>query len=260
MPADLPATMTTRALLEEQPKLSRAANPRALEELVAQERARQDGRLAVLRRLREEAERVLGAPPDSRGSPGIGARLRTLLQRRRARGPTHEHELRTRYEAAQLRARRAVTFAETLTELSQELGAENERLRSLLADLERDDSALDDLIRRLRACDDQGDPISRRAHELEGQRDAVRAAEDRLLRLLESERMLAARVDALRDDVARSSRRAGERLDEAGALLRSLATRDDSAQVLADLDRALVELLGALDDSARRMVDEREGS
>lgn len=241
----------------EQPQLSRAASPRALDELVAQERTRQDARLAVLRRLREEAERVLSAASStpSSSSPSVGARLRSLLRRRRASAPNHERSLRARYEDAQLRARRAHAFAETLADLARELVLEGERLRGLLADLERDDDALDLHLRRLRSHDVPGDPVERRAQDCEALRDAVRAAQDRLLRLNESERMLLVRVDSLRDEVERSARAASQRLDDMGTTLRSLATQQDSAQVLADLERALSELFGALDDSTRKVRD-----
>lgn len=223
--------------------------------MVAQERARQDGRLAVLRRLREEAERVLSTVGPTSVSPGIGARLRTMLRRKRSKAPNTERALRARYEDAQLRTRRALTFAETLADLSRELVAEGERLRGLLADLERDDLTLGDLIRRLRAHDEQSERIASCAQEHEMLRDAVRAAEDRLLRLVESERMLLLRIETLRDDVERCARDAGRRLDDLGATLRSLATRDDSQLVLADLERALRELFGALDDGTRKLRD-----
>ncbi len=256
MPADPPAPSSLEALLAERPALSRASSPRALDELVGQERARQDGRMAVLRRLRAEADRML--PSASATSPvaGVGARLRTLLRRRRGRAPTTERELRARYEAAQLRARRAHAFAETLAELARELHDEESRLRALLAELDHDDGLLGDLLRRLRSCDDPHDRARYRAGELESLRDATRATEDRLLKLVESERMLLLRVDALRRDVERAAHEASERLDDVAATLRSLATRDDAQRVLADLERALAELLGALDASARQVRDE----
>lgn len=249
MAVDPPAT-SKLGRSEEPLALSRAASPRALDEIVAQERARQDGRLVVLRRLREEAERVLAAPGTAGAGPGIGARLKTLLRRRR-RGPTTERELRARYEDAQLRARRALVFAETLADLGRELTAEVERLQTLLAELERDDRTLTDHLARLRSSLDPDERAARRALEVETLRDAVRAAEDRLLRLAESERMLLTRVDHLRAEVERAARDAGRRLDDLGASLRDLATRDDADRVLADLERALAELLGALEKDAR---------
>lgn len=253
MPADLQAPATVRALLDERPTLSRAASLRALDEIVAQERVRQDGRMAALHRLREEADRILASAAAPAPTAGIGARLRTLLSRRRRARAGTEQQLRARYEDAQLRARRAFAFAETLAELARELGAEDDRVRALLAELQRDDATLDELIRRLRACDAEHERALERAREHELLRDGVRAAEDRLLRLLEGERMLLVRVSALRAEVERTARLASERLDDMGATLRGLATREDSERVLADLERSLGELVDALDASARQL-------
>lgn len=253
MPADLQAPASVRALLDERPALSRAASLRTLDEIVAQERVRQDGRMAALHRIRAEADRILSSAIALTPSPGIGARLRTLLTRRRRARAATEQQLRARYEDAQVRARRAFAFAETLAELARELSSEDERVRGLLAELQRDDVTLDDLIRRLRACDAEHERAQERAREHEGLRDAVRAAEDRLLRLLESERMLLVRVSALRAEVERTARVASERLDDMGATLRGLATREDSERVLADLERSLSELVSALDASAREL-------
>ncbi|OGQ18345.1 MAG: hypothetical protein A2138_20585 [Deltaproteobacteria bacterium RBG_16_71_12] len=256
-------------VLEEQPTLSRSSSVRALDEIVAQERVRQDGRFAALRRLRDDTERALAAPAPA--APSWPRRLAGLLARPRRRRASTEHELRRRYQDAQLRARRAVSFTETLAELSRELGSELERLRALLADLASDDRTLDSLIGRLRAaagdaearravarddderrrCEDRAERVSRRAQEQDALRDAVRAAEDRLLRLVESERMSLARVDALRAEVARAARTASQRLDDLGATLRARATTDDAERVLAELEEALAALFGALDDDAR---------
>ena len=274
MPTAPPSFTGLDDVLDERPALSRGASTRALDEIVAQERVRQDGRFAVLRRLREQAERVLQDAPTA--APALGTRVRRLLHRRPQRPPTTERELRARFEDAQVRARRAASFAETLGELSGELSSELARLGALLAELAKDDETLDDLIRRLRAAagDAELQPLAaasdggrrpyaeraeragRRAQEHEVLRDAVRAAEDRLLRLVESERMLLVRVDALRGDVERTARDAGRRLDDVGATLRALATSDDADRVLADLERALAELFGALDDSNRKLRDE----
>ncbi len=253
--ADPTAPTSLDALLAERPHLSRAASARALDELVAHERTRQDARLAVLRRLRDEADRVLLAPVGQPRMVGVGARLRALLRQRRARGPTTERALRARYEDAQLGARRAYAFAETLADLARELHQEDARLRQLLLELERDDALLDELLGRLRACDDPHDRARHRAAEVEGLRDATRATEDRLLKLVESERMLAVRVEALRVDVEQTARHAAERLDDVATTLRALATRDDTERVLADLERALTDLFGALDAAARRVRD-----
>lgn len=255
MTVDLPAPTSLEALLAERPALSRAANARALDELVAHERARQDGRLAVLRRLRAEADRMLMASDAKPALSGIGDRLRTLLRRRRARGPTTERELRARYEDAQLRARRAFAFAETLADLARELVQEDGRLRALLDELQRDDATLSALLVRLRGVDDPHDRARHRASELEALRDATRATEDRLLKLVESERMLFLRVEALRADIERSAQQASGRLDDVATALRTLATHDDAQRVMADLERALADLFGALDATARQVRD-----
>lgn len=254
--------------LDERLALSRAASVRALDEIVAQERIRQDGRFAALRRMRDETERALVT--QDAATPSWRARLARLLDHRARRRGSSEHELRRRYEDAQLRARRALSFAETLAELSRDLNAELDRLRALLAELASDDRTLDGVIVRLRAaagdaesrravsrddaersrCDDRAERASRRAQEHETLRDAVRATEDRLIRLVENERMSLARVDALRAEVARVARAASQRLDDLGAVLRSRATVDDSERVLAELEQALAALAGALGDDA----------
>lgn len=256
--------------LDERLALSRAASARVLDEIVAQERVRQDGRFAALRRLRDETERVLAAPTASPRS--LRARLAGVLGRGRRARADGEHELRRRYEDAQVRARRALAFAETLAELSRELAAELARLRALLAELAEDERKLDAAIGRLRALGGEAEVrrsaerdeqqrgrleehlerATRRAQEHEALREAVHAAEDRLLRLVESERMSLVRVDALRAEVERAARAAGQRLDDIGATLRARATTDDTERVLAELDAALAALFGALDERGDR--------
>ena len=77
MPADLQAPASVRALLDERPVLSRAASLRALDEIVAQERVRQDGRMAALRRIREEADRLMA---DGTISGGMIPKVRFALE------------------------------------------------------------------------------------------------------------------------------------------------------------------------------------
>lgn len=272
------------AVLDERPTLRRPSTARALSELVAHERTRQDARLASMRRLRGEAAALLegGASGDEEGGTknkrGLRARIGAAFKRsqRKSKAPD-EAELRARYEQAQVRARRAVVFAESLASLEQELADEVKRLGDVLVDLAHDENAIEALRARVRAAaasvemslaatkdhdaearrvlESLFDKAKGRANALEADRDAVRTAEDRLLGLVEGEKMLATRLAHLRVEVERAAKDATRRLDDVADALRALVTAEDARHVVAELENALERLVGSLDESARLAKD-----
>src|SRR5207237_9432934 len=102
-----------------------------------------------------------------------------------------------------------------------------------------------------RALEARVDRARARGDELEAKRDAVRDAEDRLLGLVEGERMIAARLGFLRSEVERTARDAHQRLDDVADALRTLVATSDAARVTLELERALAKLFGSLADSAK---------
>lgn len=230
-----------------------------------------------MRRLRGEAAALLGDNDDGarKQSRGLRARIGAALKRRVVKRAPDEAELRARYEQAQVRARRAVVFAESLASLEQELVDEVKRLGDVLTDLAHDETAIEDLRARVRAAavsfevsaQATKDPEARRdveanlekahgrANALEAERDAVRTAEDRLLGLVEGEKMLCTRLAHLRVEVERAAKEATLRLDEVADALRALVTAEDARHVVAELEQALQRLVGTLDESARLARD-----
>jgi hypothetical protein len=230
-----------------------------------------------MRRVRGEAEALFSAltTPETDVPRSLRARIGDAL-RRRARGKrASEAELRARYQDAQLRARRAVLFAESLAGLEAELADEVRRLNDVLADLAHDEGALEVLRTRVRvAADELEGTLSSttdalrmrelqaslekaraRASALEAERDGVHDAEDRLLGLIEGERMIAIRLAHLRVEVERAAKDATVRLDEIADALRALVTAGDAQRVVAELEHALEQLVGSLDESARLARD-----
>jgi hypothetical protein len=281
-------------VLEEQPALRRPATARALHELVAHERARQDARMAALRRLRGDAEALLVTPGgDGVTRRGLVARLGARLRPKRG-PPVTEAVLRARYEEAELRARRAAVFAEALAALEVELAEELLRLDAVLAELAEDEKTIDELRARVRAAaadaelahdaaraapslgaeapGGDGDPARARALEarieqariradaLEAQRASIRDAEDRLLGLVEAEKMLGARLAHLRREVERAAGAAARRLDGVADALRSLVTTSDAERVMGELEDALTTLFGSIEASARLARDAQEAA
>jgi hypothetical protein len=277
----VPSPSSELDVLDERPVLRRPATGRALSELVAHERTRQDARLASMRRLRGEAAALLGDDVNnSQPAPrGLRARIGAALKRgaQKSKAPD-EAALRARYEQAQVRARRAVVFAESLASLEHELADEVKRLGDVLVDLAHDETAIEELRGRVRAAAvslevsaqaTKGDEARRaveanlekargRANALEAERDAVRTAEDRLLGLVEGEKMLVTRLAHLRGEVERAAKDATLRLDEVADALRALVTAEDARHVVQELERALERLVGSLDESARLAKDASE--
>ncbi len=278
--------ITALAVLAERPALRRPATLRALGELISHERARQDARLSSMRRLRGEAESLFAAdeaktPAAGETAPvGLRARLAAALRRAPPKRSS-EAALRARYEEAQVRARRAVVFAESLGHLEGELAGELLRLNDVLRDLAHDANALEELRTRVRTVAGElestlstlslsSDAV--RTREIEGALDhararaealavegaSVRDAEDRLLGLLEGERMLAVRLAHLRAEVECAAQDASKRLDDVADALRALVTAEDAQLVIAELEGALARLTGSLDNSARLAKDTRD--
>lgn len=267
-------------VLDERPVLRRPATGRALSELVAHERTRQDARLASMRRLRGEAAALLGDDDETKREEvrGLRARIGAALKRRALKKAPDEAALRARYEQAQVRARRAVVFAESLASLEQELADEVKRLGDVLVDLAHDETAIEELRARVRAAavsievsaqaaqsaearravEANLEKARGRANALEAERDAVRTAEDRLLGLVEGEKMLVTRLSHLRGEVERAAKEANLRLDEVADALRALVTAEDARHVVAELEQALERLVGSLDESARLAKDASE--
>lgn len=271
------------AVLDERPTLRRPATGRALSELVAHERTRQDARLASMRRLRGEAAALRGDDDEGngtgekgqQGARGLRARIGAALKRSAKKRAPDEAELRARYEQAQVRARRAVVFAESLASLEQELADEVKRLGDVLTDLAHDETAIEELRARVRAAavslevsaqatkdaearrdvEANLEKARGRANALEAERDAVRTAEDRLLGLVEGEKMLCTRLAHLRVEVERAAKEATLRLDEVADALRALVTAEDARHVVVELEQALERLVGSLDESARLAKD-----
>lgn len=264
-------------VLDERPALRRPATARSLGELVAHERTRQDARLSSMRRVRGEAEALFCAlsAVEEHAPKGLRARIGDALRRSSRGRRTTEADLRARYEGAQVRARRAVVFAESLASLEGELATEVKRLNELLVDLAHDESALDALRTRVRTAADElegarastTDPVRvreleaaldkarARANALETERDRVHDAEDRLLGLVEGERMIAVRLAHVRVEVERAAHNASKRLDDVADAVRALVTAEDAQVVVAELERALERLIGSLKESARLARD-----
>jgi hypothetical protein len=254
-------------LVEEQPALAGPATPRALAELVQSERQRQDARLTALRRLRGDAAALVAT--EAKAS-GIGRAIAGLFTKRKKRGVSEE-DMRARYEDAQLRARRAAAFAESLAALQTELSDEVARLGELLVTLARDEKQLDALLARLgaasvdvdarlvshqdgveqRELERDRDRLRSRVDVVEALRKNLRDAEDRLLGLVEGERMLVMRLAALRKEVEGAAQEAGARLDAIADRLRALAAGADAQKVVAELEDALGRLMGSLESSAK---------
>lgn len=278
-------------VLDERPALRRPSTARALSDLVAHERTRQDARMQSMRRLRGEAEALFDGAAAGRhgehGTPdggseagrsgGLRARIGAAFRRSKVlkRKAPDEAELRARYEQAQVRARRAVVFAESLGALEGELAEELKRLGDVLVDLAHDETSIDGVLARVRsasmgiegdltmakdaerrrALESALDKAKGRVSSLEAERDAVRTAEDRLLGLVEGEKMLATRLAHLRVEVERAAKEATRRLDDVADALRALVTAEDARHVVAELEQALERLVGSLDESARLAKD-----
>jgi hypothetical protein len=228
-----------------------------------------------MRRLRGEAEALFGA--EEVAPKGLRARIGDALRRSRRRGPS-EAELRSRYQDAQVRARRAVVFAESLGSLEGELADEVKRLNDVLVDLAHDEQALAELRTRVRtaagelesALSSTTDGVRRReleaalekararADALEAECAGVQDAEDRLLGLVEGERMIAVRLAHVRVEVERAAQDATRRLDDVADALRALVTAEDAQLVVAELEQALERLVGSLEESARLARDTRD--